>query len=409
MSSKSILILNARMVLPNTVQTGDLLITDRRIEQIIPAGDQPVQLGSDWEVIDAAGKYLLPGIIDMHSDAIEKEISPRAKTYFPVEASFYELDKKVAASGITTIYHSLSLSGEAGLTVRNDQMVLEIIEKINRNNSFRSLVRNLVHLRYEIANLSGLEMVRKILQQRQVQLLSFMDHTPGQGQFAALGSYEQYITSNCGFNLAEARAIVAQAKLNKEQVDAGALQVIADLARQQGIVLASHDDDTPAKVDIIQSWGVTISEFPINLETAHYAKSKNMQVAVGAPNVVRGGSHGNNLRAIEAIKAGAADLLCSDYYPPSMLAAVFKLTAAGFDLPLAVRMVSLNPARALKLEQRYGSIEVGKIADLVLVELYQDHPFVCKTLVGGQVIYQTEYPAYQQQREDRWQRGELVC
>jgi len=390
-SDGQILITGANLVLPDTMLRGDLLIKDHQIEQIISERQGYIETGNDLQVIKAEGMYLLPGMIDLHSDAIEKEIAPRSQAYFPINSSFYELEKKVVASGITTIYHSLSLGGETNIGVRNDATVVEIIENINRNSSFRSMINNLVHLRYEVSHLTGLEIVRKMLKQRKMQLLSFMDHTPGQGQFAVLGSYEEYMMRNYGLTEEEVLSIVKKVKSRQKQVDVVALKKIADLAKQQGITLASHDDDTEDKINVMRNLGVTVSEFPINLETAQYAKSRGFHVVVGAPNVVRGGSHSNNLKALDAIKAGVADILCSDYYPPAMSAAVFRLAEEGMDLPSAVRMVSLNPAKALGLDQQYGSIEVGKQADLVLVELYQGHPFIRKTLVGGKVVYQTEY------------------
>ncbi len=401
MNNSQTLIKGAHIVLPDRVVHGDLLIVGRKIERIIPKKERRV-LEENIRIIDAGGMYLLPGMIDLHSDAIEKEIEPRPKTHFPIRSSLYELEKKLAASGITTIYHSISMGGETGLGVRNNKTVVEIIKNINRSSRERFMIRHRVHLRYEVTNLPGLAIVRDLLKQRMIHLLSFMDHTPGQGQYTVPGSYEEYMMKARGFTEEEARSMVEKLKSWQKQVDVQVLKETANFARQQRISVASHDDDTPAKIDKILDFGVTISEFPINLNTALYARSRGIHVAVGAPNVVRGSSHANNLRAIDAIRAGAADIICSDYYPPAMLAAVFKLVEEGIRLPEAVCLVSLNPARAVGLEQQYGSIEVGKQADLVFVELYQGYPFIRKTMVGGRLIYQAEY-----QGEDIG--GELVC
>ncbi len=185
--------------------------------------------------------------------------------------------------------------------------------------------------------------------------------------------------------------ITAKSKM----VDWRQLEEVAMVAYQQGVRVASHDDDTPEKLEAMLKLGVTVSEFPINLKTALYAKAKGLHVVVGAPNVVRDASHGNNLRAIEAIAHGTADTLCSDYYPPAMLAAVFKLVAKGMALPSAARMVSQNPAKALGIDQHYGSLAVGKQADLLMVEVYDGHPLVHKTFVGGVPVYQAQYTAQQ--------------
>lgn len=393
MSNRELLIKGADMVLPDSVLRGDLLINGQRIEQVIAEtadGARGIETFNDLEVIDAVGMYLLPGMIDMHSDAIEKEISPRPGTFFPTNSSIYELEKRAAASGVTTIYHSLSLSGGLSFGIRSDVKVVEIIENINRNNHARSMIHHLVHLRYEISNLSGLDIVKKLLEKRMIHLLSFMDHTPGQGQYTIPGTFDKYMMKTYGDTREEAHSLVKKIKAWRSQVDVGALKEIADMALQQGVVVASHDDDTPDKIDKMLALGVSVSEFPINLDTARYAMSKNLHVAVGAPNAMRGSSHENNLRAIDAIRNGTADILCSDYYPPSMPAAVFKLAEEGIELPRAVRMVSLNPAQTLGLNQQ-GCIETGKQADLALIELYQGHPLVRKTLVGGKVVYQSEY------------------
>lgn len=396
MSNNRILITGANIVLPDEILQGDLLINDQWIERIIPkrpGGTNPGHnhRSSANQVIEAGGMYLLPGMIDMHSDAIEKEIAPRPQAYFPINSALYELEKKVAASGITTIYHSLSMSGKGAVGIREDAMVAEIIENITRNSHDRTMIRNLVHLRYEMTHLFGVALVKELLSRRLIHLLSFMDHTPGQGQYTVPGTYEQYAMKTYGFSAAEVHSIVEEITSRRKQVDGVSLKELAATAKLQGIRLASHDDDTPSKVEAMIALGVTISEFPINLKTARYATSKGMHVAVGAPNVVREASHGNNLKAAAAIGSGTADILCSDYYPPAMMLAIFKLTSGGMELPQAVRMVSLNPAQALGIDQEYGSIEVGKQADLVIVELHRSHPFIRKTLVGGKAVYQSEY------------------
>lgn len=389
-SNGHLLIRGADIVLPDRVLRGDLLINGQRIEQIIAEGTDRAVCMKDLEIIDARGMYLLPGIIDIHSDAIEKEISPRPGTFFPINPSFYELEKRMAASGITTIYHSPSLSGGLSFGVRSDVMVMEIIENVNNNNHACSMVHNLIHLRYEISNLSGIDIVKKLLEKRMIHLFSFMDHTPGQGQYTIPGTFDKYMMKTYGITGEEAHSLVKKIKILRSQVDVGALKEIAEMALQQGIVIASHDDDTPHKIDKMLDLGVSVSEFPVNIDAARYARSQNIHVAIGAPNVVRGGSHENNLKAIDAIQNGTADIICSDYYPPSMLAAVFKLVEEGIELPRAIRMVSLNPALALGLSQQ-GSIEIGKQADLALIEMYQRHPLVRKTLVGGKVVYQSGY------------------
>lgn len=388
--NEQLLITGAKMVLPDNVIQGDLLIENGNIKKITTKPESIV-INDDTKVIDAKGKYLLPGMIDIHSDAIEKEISPRPKTYFPIASAVHELERKVAASGITTMYHSLSMSGKESIGIRSDDVVIDIIEKIKRKHHTRSIIRNLIHLRYEITHLSGLDLIKELIDSKTIDLLSFMDHTPGQGQYTALGTYETYAMKTYGYSMEEVVSMVEKVKLKREYVTNESLKEIATLAHKKNIAVASHDDDTILKIDAMKYVGVSISEFPINHIAAQYAKSAGFHVVIGAPNIVRGGSHDNNLRAIDVIRDGTANIICSDYHPSSMSVAVFKLVDEGIELPQAVRMASLNPSIAVGLDKWYGSIEIGKKADLILVELYEGHPFILKTIIGGKLVYQIEY------------------
>lgn len=373
---------NARVVLTDEVLTGaSVKIEEGRIAEIraevVPGG------------LDARGQFLFPGLIDMHSDAIEKEAMPRPGTVWPSGLALTELDKKLAGHGITTIYHSFSMSG--GMDVRSDDAVVEMIQAVRLFR--RSLVRNLVHLRYEITNLPGLSTSRQLVADGLVDLLSVMDHTPGQGQYTDLNQYRNYYTKTFGSQIDDVDRTVAERHRLRQLVDDGALTALIHMAREHGLYVASHDDDTPAKVQAQQAMGVTISEFPITLEAARTARDLGLHVAVGAPNVVRGGSHNANLRAEEAIVAGYANMLCSDYYPASILYAICQLASqGGLSLPDAVRLGTLNVAEAVGVAAEYGSIEVGKRADLILVDWEPgQHPVVTTTLVDGRLVYRIAY------------------
>jgi alpha-D-ribose 1-methylphosphonate 5-triphosphate diphosphatase len=218
-----------------------------------------------------------------------------------------------------------------------------------------------------------------------------MDHAPGQGQYRAPGSYESYVTKTYGVQGEAARARAQKMMENHELINWQKIRQLARAALEAGIPLASHDDDTREKVDLMLDCGVSVCEFPMNLETAVYASGRGLQVSVGAPNVVRGSSHGKNLSALDAIHKDAADMLCSDYYPAAMLVAALRLVREGMEMAKAVRMVTLNPARALRIDRELGSIEPGKYADLLLVEEYRGYPLVRKTLVQGEIVYQADY------------------
>ena len=387
-------IVGGTVVLPDQVIIADVVIVNGLIQGIYPNGDVPIEfLSADVELIDAQQLYVMPGMIDMHSDAIEREIQPRPNTSFPLSMSFYELEKKLAVSGITTIYHSVSLAD--GVGVRDNEKVLEIVDSIRMHQNRRTMIRHKVHLRYELTNLRGLDSLKQLVREKRIDLLSYMDHTPGQGQFHAPGAYEEYMMKAHGYSGQDAVEMIEQIKQWQKQVNWPELKLIAAEAVQNGISVASHDDDSIEKIDQHREYHISISEFPIHLEAAEYARKQGLFVCVGSPNVVRGHSHSNNMKAIDAIRVGAVDILCSDYMPTSMLPAVMKLLSHGIPMSDAVNMVSLEPARALGIAQEVGSITVGKQADLILVEVYHDYPIVRNTIVSGNMVYQSGF--YQNQ------------
>ncbi|MHA6485471.1 alpha-D-ribose 1-methylphosphonate 5-triphosphate diphosphatase [Paenibacillus sp. strain BS8-2] len=337
-------------------------------------------------VIDANDRYVLPGLIDIHCDAIEKEVQPRPNTMFPLPLALLEFERKLPVHGITTMYHSLSLG--VGLSLRGDHYLTGMVDQIGIYNKQRAMIRNLIHLRYEVSHHVGLPIVERYVQEGAIHYLSFMDHSPGMGQYRKPGSFERYVMKNQGVTIDEVGTIVQELAERRQAIDRGRLQGLGEMAKERGIAVASHDDDTPQQVELSIAAGASVSEFPITMETASYASRRGMRVCVGAPNIVRGVSHDGNLSAMEAIREGAADIICSDYHPSSMLSAIFKLVQMGAaDLPSAVRMATLHPAQAMMIDDRIGSIERGKSADVVIVGHYEDMPWVTDTIVGGVRVY----------------------
>jgi len=384
------LVANGRLVLPDTVvENGGLYIEDAHIVDIgRQYGDLPSSAVAK-QVIDAAGGYIMPGFIDLHSDAIEKEIEPRPKAYFPLEIAFRELEKKTAGQGVTTMFHSFSFA-DAEFGIRNDREAARAIRRIVQMAKQKFLIRSKIHLRYEITNINGLATVRGLLKDGLVDLLSVMDHTPGQGQFKTLESYQNYLQKTYHLHLSEADRILSmkeQARRQGEEI----IQRLLSEAVALGIPTASHDDDDPARVNYYHNLGVTISDFPVSFEAAREAHSLKSYVCVGAPNVIRGSSQKNNLRAIDAIEAKIADILCSDYYPPSILHAVFLLNEELMTLPEAVRMATINPARAVGIDKELGSLEEGKLADIIVVQYRDRLPVVTQTIVNGRLTCSIDY------------------
>jgi alpha-D-ribose 1-methylphosphonate 5-triphosphate diphosphatase len=384
-------IVNAQIVLENKVITGCVRIAEGRIADIYE-GEAPTELlqRPGCEIIEAQGNLLLPGLIDVHCDAIEKEVQPRPNTLYPMDLALYELERKLVGNGITTMYQSVSLG--VGLSLRGDHVMVDLIRQIERHRQHRSMIRHRIHLRYEIIHLAGLELAEQLVSGGAVDYLSFMNHAPGQGQYRIPGSFEAYVMKNQGVDRETVKSIADNALQMQEAIDWSRLRKLADNAISRGIAIASHDDDAMDKIDEAIRLGVTVSEFPLNLETARYAAKRNIYVCVGAPNVVRGGSHDKNMSAIEAIKDGSAHILCSDYLPSSLLPAVFKVADTGMSLPEAVQMATLNPARAMGIAAQAGSIACGKQADLLLVQRQDDgYPCIRRTIVNGSSVYSADF------------------
>ena len=379
----SFVINNARLVTPKGIRAGMSL----RVKAGIIADVSERELAGGRQ-IDAQGHYLFPGFVDIHSDAIEKGIEPRPNTQFPVDIAVYELDKKLAACGITTMFHSLSFA-EMEVGLRSNSMAAGIIRQID---AFRQKlkVRTKIHARFEITDMGAVPFLESLIDDRLIQLFSFMDHSPGQGQFRDILAYKSYYGPVYGKSDEEMDRIIDR-KLKAKEGDAQqAIAHLISLCKENGVAIASHDDDSREKVQWLDEMGISITEFPVNLEAARAAHERGINVCLGSPNIVRGGSQARNLSARDAIGQGYGNILCSDYSPMTMLHAVLALEKLGI-LPLheAVNMVSLNPAMAVGLADRVGSLEEGKEADMLIVDHSDEHPRILKTFVSGREVYAT--------------------
>ena len=380
------LIKNLRIVLPDAlIERGALRIEGQQIVEIAE-GDFPT---NGARVVDGSGLTAIPGIIDMHGDMLEREIEPRPGASFPAELAIFELDKRLVAAGVTTAYAALSfIAVDDEASVRKLSRVLDTLATIERLRP--ALLSELfVHARFEVATPSVAGALVDALEAGHIQLLSLMDHTPGQGQYRNIEQYVGFMIKWRRVDRAMVEAEISE-RIAKADPQANWLLArdIATLAAQRGIALASHDDDTLEKVDLVASLGATICEFPVTLEAAEEARRRGMHVVMGAPNALRGTSHSGNLSARDAIAAGAVDLLAADYHPASLVHAAFRIAADGLlSLPAAVALVSANPAAALGLADR-GRLELGMRADLALVEApLGATPRVRATLRNGTPVY----------------------
>ena len=338
-------------------------------------------------ILDAEGLMLLPGFVDIHSDAIETAIQPRPGGFFPVNMALRELDRILVACGITTIFHSLTFCDSQQAGLRNRHSCALLIDKIKQQKA-KLKANTRVHIRFEITEIQSLPLVETLIESNQVHLFSLMDHTPGQGQFVDIEQFRRYHGKVRGRSEKELDNLIAERIAAREQVESAPLSHLTNLCRRHNIRVASHDDDTAAKVDWNHHIGVTLSEFPVNLEAARKAHEYGMHVSFGAPNILRGESATGNLNARKAIAAGYGSIICSDYAPVSMLHAGMSLVQKGVtDIVQMSRMLSHNPAQAVGLDSFIGTIEEGKKADLILVDMEDDIPSIQKTFVSGKQVY----------------------
>ena len=337
--------------------------------------------------IEGRGKLLLPSFVDIHGDMIEKEVEPRANVRMPIELGIYDLDKKLASCGVTTAYAALAFTPATYGHIRSIEHTRAMIQTLAAMRN-ELLIDHRVHGRFEVTFLPAVTEAKALIDTGALHLISLMDHTPGQGQYRDI---ELHIA-----NMAKARKISeAQAAelVNKRMADrtehGDSMEIInglARLARESGVVLASHDDDTAEKVALLHSLGAAISEFPINVAAAVEAKRLGLATAMGAPNALRGLSYSGNLSAREAYEADVLDILASDYHPSAILPAIIALAEIGEGgLAASVALASANPAKALGLYDR-GRIAEGMRADLVIAERGRV-PRLRSTIRDGRMIW----------------------
>lgn len=374
---------NARVVLADCIADGASVLVEDGVIAAVGADHAPANA-----VVDLKGDWLLPGLVDLHCDAIEKEVEPRPGVRFPLPFAIANADRRNAVCGITTVYHALSFAQDE-LGIRDVATAARIVHAIHEQRP-ALLVDNRTHLRYEVTDEAGAPVIASLIGAGDAELLSFMDHSPGQGQYPTLEAYRDYLVKTYHKAPADAERL-ARAKLASRLDARPRIESLAKIAREHGVRLASHDDDREQKVRAMAALGVTLAEFPINLAAARAARAHGIATVFGAPNVVRGGSQSGAIRALDAVQAGVADCLCADYAPAAMLAAVFRLSEVpGLDLPAAVAMASRHPARAMGLDDR-GEIAIGRRADLAAVRIVAGWPQVTATWSGGNLAHRTDY------------------
>ncbi len=386
------LLTNGKIVTEDGILQGyDLLIENDVIRKIAEKGSLRT-IGI--EKIDVKGSYIAPGFVDIHSDYIENMASPRPTSVMDFNISLREAEKVLLNDGITTMFHSLSFYGLdlfENKPVRKRENVIKLMDVINKTHNEKHLIRHRFHARVEIDSIDEVENIKNYIKEGNVHLLSFMDHTPGQGQYRDIDTYRKILKGYKDVSDSEIDEMV-EARRNKATITVDVMKEIAELAKERNMAIASHDDDSVEKIDFVKELGASISEFPITVDVARAAQKKGMLTIAGAPNVLLGKSHAGNLSAAEAIQEKCIDILCSDYYPAAMLHSIFKLNEDyGIDLCEAFKYVTINPAKAVKMDNVIGSIKEGKKADLLIIEKLDGIPVITSVFVDGKLMSRINY------------------
>ncbi|MCF8147047.1 MAG: alpha-D-ribose 1-methylphosphonate 5-triphosphate diphosphatase [Sulfuritalea sp.] len=354
---------NARLVLDDEVVNGSLLSHNGTIERI----DQGTSAVNG--VIDLQGDYLMPGMVEVHTDNFERHLMPRPKVRWDDAPALLAHDAEIAAAGITTVLDALGVGEADPDSVRGSEWdsVLDCIQEFSDRGSLRA--DHLLHVRCELPAPNTLELFAPFVGNPMVRMISLMDHTPGQRQWENLEHAWIYFSGKKGWSRAKFDERVAMSIELQALYAQPHRAYFTAYCKEHQIALASHDDTTVAHVEQAFAEGATVCEFPTTVAAAQAARDRKMLTIMGGPNVVRGGSHSGNVSAIELAQLGLMDILSSDYVPGSLLSAVVRLTeTAGLTLPQAVALVSRNPAKSIGLNDR-GSIAPEMRADLVQMRI----------------------------------------
>ncbi|MCW5770628.1 MAG: alpha-D-ribose 1-methylphosphonate 5-triphosphate diphosphatase [Rhodospirillaceae bacterium] len=381
MSASPRLFTNARIVTRTEIVRGTLVIDGGRVAEVGPgasAAPGAADMGGDW---------VLPGLVELHTDNVERHLSPRPGVAWPAAAAVAAHDAELAANGITTVFDAVR-AGELREEKSSASRLGEIVAAADAARGAGLLrVDHYLHIRCEVGCADTATEFAALADHPALRLVSLMDHTPGQRQFADEARYRQYYQGKYQLTDRAMDELMERQRTLQAKYGASNRRRIVAMARERGLALASHDDATPEHVREAAADGMRIAEFPTSLAAAELSRAEGMAVLMGAPNAVRGESHSGNISALGLARSGALDILSSDYIPASLMQAAFRIAAgdAGIDLPAAVRMMSLTPAEHVGFGDR-GALEPGRRADFVRVAQRGDSVVVRETWCGGERV-----------------------
>lgn len=373
---------NAEIVLPDRVMRGAVHVAGGRIAAITEGDAVPSG------AVDCAGDVVIPGLVELHTDNLERHIEPRPKVELPHAGAILAHDRELASCGITTVFDALRVGSilkpvSAGGYRKYAREVASEIMALRAAGVLK--ISHFIHLRAEVCSETLVEEFDEFTPEDRIGLVSLMDHTPGQRQFRDISKLFTYLSTKRAMSQADFEVHVAQLKALRARngTDHEAATVAA--AQRLGAALASHDDTTHDQVRVSAGYGITLAEFPTTIEAAEACAAHGLAVIMGAPNLIRGGSHSGNVSAVDLAERGLLDIVSSDYVPSLLLASAWQLAALWGDLPRAVATVTSRPASAAGLTDR-GRLAPGAQADLVRVHVHDGMPVVRSVWRQGAVI-----------------------
>ncbi len=368
--SASLCLANAELVLPDAVVRGRVTIQGGTIADIAEGGEVPAG------AVDCQGDYVIPGLVELHTDNLERHIEPRPEVDWPHLPALIAHDAELASTGITTVFDALRVGSLHKSKARYEAYARGLADELLAARAAELFkISHFLHLRAEVCSETLLDELAEFSPEDRVGIVSLMDHTPGQRQFRDLTAFKTYVAKKRGMTEAEfaehhARLLELQKRVGEEH-EVGAVRE----AKRLNAALASHDDTTAEHVATSYTNGVSFAEFPTTLEAAQACRDTGIRIMMGAPNIVRGGSHSGNVSAVELAEHGLLDIISSDYVPSALLLSAFQLSRLWDDLPRAIACVTECPAKAAGLLDR-GTLTPGLRGDVVRIAASNETPII---------------------------------
>ncbi|WP_171100634.1 alpha-D-ribose 1-methylphosphonate 5-triphosphate diphosphatase [Ruegeria sp. HKCCD7255] len=378
--TEELILANATLILPDEMVTGSLRISGETIAEVntgaaVPSG-----------AVDCEGDFLCPGLVELHTDNLERHIQPRPGVDWPHASAIIAHDAELASTGITTVFDAMrvgSIPSGARKYLKYARGLSQELWQLREQDALK--ISHFLHLRAEVCSETLIAELEEFDQDDRVGLVSIMDHTPGQRQFRDLSKLEAYMKGKYAMDDDTFMQHVAQLKtLRDRHGDAHEVETVK-AARRFGAVLASHDDTTEDQVRVSAGHGIRLAEFPTTVEAAKACHTHGIKVMMGAPNVIRGGSHSGNVSARELAERDHLDIMSSDYVPSALLLSAVMLGQLWGDMPRGIRTVTQTPAQAVGLEDR-GALQAGARADLLRFRLRSDVPALSAVWARGQRV-----------------------